>query len=43
VVGSGKVSVDDCLSKVAPLKDGQEWFERLHALEPGLLKVVLVP
>jgi len=43
LLASGKVSVDDCLSKVAPLKDGQEWFDRLHALEPGLLKVVLVP
>ena len=43
LVGSGKVSVDDCLSKVAPLQEGQEWFERLHAMEPGLLKVVLVP
>lgn len=43
LVASGKVSVDDCLTKVAPLKDGQEWFERLHAVEPGLLKVVLVP
>ena len=43
LLASGKVSVDDCLSKVAPLKDGQEWFERLHAMEPGLLKVVLVP
>jgi threonine dehydrogenase-like Zn-dependent dehydrogenase len=43
LIASGKVNVDDCLSKVAPLKDGQEWFERLHAMEPGLLKVVLVP
>lgn len=43
LLASGKVNVDDCLSVVAPLKDGQEWFDRLHALEPGLLKVVLVP
>jgi threonine dehydrogenase-like Zn-dependent dehydrogenase len=43
LLASGKVSVDDCLSQVAPLKDGQEWFERLHSMEPGLLKVVLVP
>ena len=43
LLGSGKVSVDDCLSKVAPLSEGQEWFDRLHAVEPGLLKVVLVP
>lgn len=43
LMGSGKVNVDDCLSHVVPLKDGQEWFDRLHAQEPGLLKVVLVP
>ena len=43
LLGSGKVNVDDCLSKAVPLKDGQEWFDRLHAVEPGLLKVVLVP
>ena len=43
LLASGKVSVDDCLSKVVPLKDGQEWFDRLHAGEPGILKVVLVP
>ena len=43
LLGSGKVDVDDCLSKAVPLKDGQEWFDRLHAVEPGLLKVVLVP
>ena len=43
LLASGKVTVDDCLSKTAPLKDGQEWFDRLHAGEPGILKVVLVP
>ena len=43
LVESGKVSVDDCLSVAAPLQDGQEWFDRLHAAEPGLVKVVLNP
>lgn len=43
LVESGKVSVTDCLSKAAPLQDGQEWFDRLHAAEPGLVKVVLNP
>ena len=40
---NGKVDVSDCISAVVPLKDGQEWFDRLHAAEPGLTKVVLVP
>lgn len=40
---SGRVSVDDCISATPPLREGQEWFDRLHAAEPGLLKVVLCP
>lgn len=40
---SGGIRVSPLISAVAPLEDGAEWFERLHAREPGLLKVVLVP
>lgn len=40
---SGAVDVSDCISKCVPLQDGQEWFDRLHAAEPGLVKVVLNP
>lgn len=43
LVADGKVDVSDCISKVAPLSEGQKWFDRLHAAEPGLVKVVLVP
>ena len=39
----GTIDVSDCISACVPLKDGQEWFDRLHAGEPGLVKVVLNP
>jgi len=31
------------ISAVAPLASGPEWFGRLYAGEPGLMKVVLAP
>lgn len=37
------VDVDQLISKVAPLSEGQIWHDRLHAAEPGLIKVVLNP
>lgn len=43
LLGSGRVGVDDCISAAVPLREGQEWFDRLRAAEPGLLKVVLLP
>lgn len=47
LVSSGKVSLDDCLSVVAPLEEGQKWFDKLHnpkvVAEEGLIKVVLKP
>ncbi len=43
MMATGRISVEDCISKVAPLKDGQVWFDKLHAMEKGLVKVVLVP
>lgn len=39
----GMINVIPLLSKVAPLKDGAEWFQRLYMKEPGLNKVILVP
>ena len=39
----GRIDVSDCVSAVAPLSEGQQWFDRLHAAEKGLLKVVLRP
>jgi L-iditol 2-dehydrogenase len=43
LIASGAIRVAPLISAVAPLADGPEWFERLYAREPGLLKVVLSP
>jgi L-iditol 2-dehydrogenase len=40
---SGAIRVEPLISAVAPLSDAARWFERLHAHEPGLMKVVLEP
>lgn len=39
----GAVQVDSLISAVAPLEKGSEWFERLYAREPNLMKVILSP
>jgi threonine dehydrogenase-like Zn-dependent dehydrogenase len=39
----GRISAKPLLSAVAPLSEGAAWFRRLHAREPGLLKVILRP
>ena len=39
----GKIKVARLITAVAPLTDGPEWFRRLHAREPNLMKVVLDP
>jgi len=38
-----KISLNDIISKRAPLSEGAEWFDRLHRGEKGLIKVVLTP
>lgn len=38
-----KLDVTDLISKVAPLKEGGIWFDKLYNREDNLLKVVLVP
>jgi L-iditol 2-dehydrogenase len=43
LIASGKVNVTDFISAVAPLEDGPRWFDRLHAREKGLMKVLLKP
>jgi L-iditol 2-dehydrogenase len=43
LVASGKIKVAPLISAVAPLQDGPEWFERLYAREPNLMKVILDP
>ncbi len=42
-MASGAIDVKPLISAIAPLEDGPRWFERLHAGEPNLLKVVLTP
>ncbi|HEX4415670.1 MAG TPA: galactitol-1-phosphate 5-dehydrogenase [Lacipirellulaceae bacterium] len=43
LVASGAIRVDPLISAVAPLAEGPQWFERLYAHEPGLMKVILQP
>ena len=43
MIANHMVDVDSIISKVAPLEDGGQWFDRLYAAEPGLIKVVLKP
>jgi L-iditol 2-dehydrogenase len=43
LMSRGAIRVEPLLSAVAPLKDGAEWFRRLHEREEGLLKIVLEP
>jgi len=43
LMASGKIQVKPLITAVAPLEDGVQWFERLHAGEPDLMKVVLTP
>jgi L-iditol 2-dehydrogenase len=40
---SGVIQVQPLITAVAPLADGPQWFARLHAREPNLIKVVLTP
>jgi (R,R)-butanediol dehydrogenase/meso-butanediol dehydrogenase/diacetyl reductase/L-iditol 2-dehydrogenase len=43
MMARGKLDVTPLISVKAPLSEGQQWFDRLYAREPGLLKVVLEP
>jgi L-iditol 2-dehydrogenase len=43
LMASGKIKVKPLITAVAPLSDGPRWFERLHAGEPNLMKIVLDP
>jgi L-iditol 2-dehydrogenase len=42
-VAEGKIKVKPLITAVASLDDGPKWFERLHAREPNLMKIVLTP
>lgn len=43
LMSSGAIRVKPLISAIAPLEDGPQWFERLYAREPNLMKVVLAP
>jgi L-iditol 2-dehydrogenase len=43
MLARGSVKVDDMISALAPLADGDAWFHRLQAGDAGLMKVMLVP
>jgi L-iditol 2-dehydrogenase len=43
LLASGAIRVKPLITAVAPLAAGPEWFERLYAHEPNLMKVVLTP
>jgi len=43
LIANGKINVTEFISATPPLAEGARWFERLHAGEPGLMKVLLKP
>jgi len=43
LMASGAIRVKPLITAIAPLDQGPQWFERLHAREPNLMKVVLTP
>lgn len=43
LISQGKIDVDSLISVVAPLTDGELWFNRLYNRESGLMKVILKP
>jgi len=43
LMASGAIRVKPLITAIAPLGEGPQWFERLYAREPNLLKVVLTP
>jgi L-iditol 2-dehydrogenase len=43
LIGNGKIRVKPLITAVASLEEGPRWFERLHAREPNLMKVILSP
>jgi L-iditol 2-dehydrogenase len=43
LIASGKVNVTEFISATPSLDEGPGWFDRLHAREKGLMKVILKP
>jgi L-iditol 2-dehydrogenase len=43
LASSGRIQVKPLITEVTGLDQGPRWFDRLHAREPNLMKIVLVP
>jgi L-iditol 2-dehydrogenase len=43
LLATGAIQVKPLITAIAPMDHGPQWFERLHAREPNLMKVVLTP
>jgi (R,R)-butanediol dehydrogenase/meso-butanediol dehydrogenase/diacetyl reductase/L-iditol 2-dehydrogenase len=43
LMGRKKINAESLISKIAPLAEGQIWFDKLYNREDKLLKVVLIP
>ncbi len=43
LLATGQIKVDRIISAVAPLEQGADWFARLYAGAPGVMKVILAP
>ena len=43
MIERGSVQLKPLISMVAPLEEGPKWFERLHARQANLMKVILTP
>ena len=43
LLANGAINVDEIISARAPLAEGADWFKRLYAHEPNLMKVILEP
>lgn len=43
LLSRGAINLKPLISVVAPLTDAPQWFERLHAREANLMKVILIP
>jgi len=43
LIAGGRINVGPLITAVASLEEGPRWFERLHAGEPNLMKIILTP
>src|ERR1700744_1601003 len=43
LMASGAIQVKPLITAISALEEGPRWFERLHAREPNLMKVILTP